>query len=146
MATKNSVSDVQVMLGEWFDKLPALPANVKDVLVKIAPWISLIFGILGVVLGLLALVGSTLLTPLLAMGGMHTLTTGFLGLILGIVSSALLLASYPGLKSHTMKGWNMLFWSEAVSALGAILSLSLGGVIGAVIGFYILYQIKSYYK
>ncbi|PIZ97017.1 MAG: hypothetical protein COX79_03875 [Candidatus Levybacteria bacterium CG_4_10_14_0_2_um_filter_36_16] len=58
----------------------------------------------------------------------------------------LLLMAFPGTKARKMSGWNLLFWSEAVSAVSAVVSMAFGGVVGAAIGFYILFQIKSHYK
>jgi hypothetical protein len=132
---------------DMFNKLPSLPKNATDVLVKITPWIALIFGILGVLGGLAGLGILTALSPFVMMGnGIGGTATSLLTAALAIVSSALLLAAFPGTKAHKIGGWNMLFWSEVVSTISSILLLSLSGVIGAFIGFYLLYQIKSYYK
>jgi len=143
MAAKKT--DYMGQIETWFLKLPALPKGGRETLVSITPWIALIFGILGVVFGVLALVGSTVLTPLLFLGGEHPSGALLLSL-LGLVSSALLLAAYPGTKAHKSQGWTMLFWSEVVGLISAIVSISISGVIFSLIMFYLLYQIKSYYK
>ncbi len=58
-----------------------------------------------------------------------------------------LLASYPGLKAGKAKGWNLLFWGEAVSIIGSVVELQFtSAVIGGLIGFYLLFEIKSHYK
>lgn len=135
------------MMEEWFMKLPSLPKSATDVLVKITPWIALIFGILGVLASLAGLGILTALSPFVMMGnGLGGTATSLLTAVLSLVSSALLLAGFPGTKGRKMQGWNMLFWSEVVSTVSSVILLSLSGVIGALIGFYLLYQIKSYYK
>lgn len=138
------------MLEQFFAKAPPLPANAKDTLVKIVPIIAIVFGILGVLGSLSALGFLTTFSPFAAMGGgsmMSSYGTGFLSALLWLASSVLMLAAYPGTNARKMAGWNMLFWSEVVSAISSLVTLSLvSGVIGALIGFYLLFQIKSHYK
>lgn len=139
-----------VTMEQWFKQAPALPQNAREVIVKITPWIALIFGVLGL-LGALAGLGIlTAFSPLALFGGaqgMSSYGTGFIAAIFWLASSVLLLAAYPGVKARRMQGWNMLFWSELVSFIGSIVALSIvSGIIGALIGFYLLFQIKSYYK
>jgi len=147
MAKSNSMSAWMDKMEDWFMKLPSLPKSATDVLVKITPWIALIFGILGILAGLAGLGILTALSPFVMMGnGLSGTATSLLTAVLAVVSSALLLAAFPGTKALKMTGWNMLFWSEVVSTVSSLLLLSLSGVIGAFIGFYLLYQIKRYYK
>lgn len=138
----------QDMLEEWFNKLPSLPKGGQKVLVQIAPWISLIFGILGVLVGLGGLGILSVLSPLMLLGSGVSNTTGSLvSVAISLVSSVLLLVAFPGLKAKKMQGWTMLFWSQVAAFVASLVMLSIvGGLVGAVIGFYLLYQIKSYYK
>lgn len=149
MAEKSmNMDSIMKMLEDWFAKAPALPPNAKEVLVKIAPWLALIFGILGILAAVSATGLLAVLSPLMVLGGGVGLAAGGLvGALLGIVSSVLLLMAYPGLKDRKMAGWKWSFYSEAVSIVASVVALNLvGAVIGALIGFYILFQIKSYYK
>ncbi|MBI3341658.1 hypothetical protein HY024_00890 [Candidatus Curtissbacteria bacterium] len=136
----------------WFKQLPSLPASAVDVLVNIAPWIALVFGILGVLSGLAGFGLLTAFSPLAMMGGVNGYGLGFIAAIGLIVSSVLELAAFPGLKARKMSGWNLLFWSEIVSVVASVVGLVTGGagivgsVIGALIGLYLLFQIKPKYK
>lgn len=154
-ATNMNMDQYIKMLEEWFGKLPALPANVREILVKIAPWIALIFGVLGVLAGvgaLLALLGVTAFVGSMAPMAMAPelglfAVLGIVSVVLGLVSSVLMLMAYPGLKAHRLAGWRYLFYSEVASLAGALVALNLIGlVVGALIGFYLLFQIKSHYK
>lgn len=132
--------------GELFAKLPPLPAGVREFIVAITPWLALIFGIIGV-LGSLAAFGiSTAFAPIVIMGG----STNFGGLmivsILSLVESVLALIAFPGLLKKRAQGWTFLFWSEVVGVVASVVSINIGSVIFALIGFYILFQIRSYYK
>lgn len=147
LAQGQSVNQLISSIEEWFLKLPALPKKWLDVIVNITPWIALIFGILGV-LGSFAAIGIlTFLAPFVALGsGVGVASGGIIGAILAFVASALLLAAFPGTKAKKISGWNFLFWSEAASIISSVVAISVAGVVGALIGFYILFQIKSYYK
>ncbi|HUD43953.1 MAG TPA: hypothetical protein VMR41_00215 [Patescibacteria group bacterium] len=141
MAAQNK--DVVTTLEEFYAKAPALPKNAKDLLVQFLPWIALIFGILGIIGGL----GVVGVSPLAALGGFHTAINVLIGGILTIISSVLLLMAYPGLNKHLQTGWKYSFWSEAVSLVGSLIAGSIvGGIIGALIVYYLLFQVKSYYK
>ncbi|OGH15501.1 MAG: hypothetical protein A3E68_02145 [Candidatus Levybacteria bacterium RIFCSPHIGHO2_12_FULL_39_39] len=134
-------------MEEWYSKLPALPRNWKDVIVQIAPWLALIFGIIGVLGSLVAVGLLTFLAPFILIGGgIGAASGGVIGAILALVASVLLLLAFPGTRARKISGWNLLFWSEVASVVSTIVALSVGGVVGALIGFYILFQIKSYYK
>jgi len=137
---EKKATDLIATLDTFFKQAPKLPSSATDVLVKIAPWLSLIFGILGVIGGL-SLLG---LSPLAMLSGFHAnvLITG----VVSIVASVLMLMAYAKLVKREYKGWELLFWSEVVSAVSAVVALSVGSVLGVLIGFYLLFQIKSYYK
>ena len=133
-------------LEQWFSQTPSLPTNAKETLVKYMPVIALIFGIIGILLSLAGIVALTTLASLALITGAHGFGGGFLAAIFWLASSVLLLAAYSGTKAHKIGGWNMLFWSEVVYLIGSLITLSiLQGIISALIGFYILYQIKPYY-
>ena len=133
-------------LEDMFKKLPALPAKAIDVLVMITPWIALIFGILGVLSALTGLGVLTAFAPLAVAGAVGGYGLGYVALAALAISSVLMLVAFPGLKKVKAGGWRWLFYSEVASVIGSLVSISLGGIIGALIGFYLLFQIKSRYK
>jgi hypothetical protein len=139
---KKQGEDLIKWMEDLFKKAPHLPANFREVLVKIAPYLALLFGILGVVAGL----GVLGMSPVALFGGIQTSVFVMITGVLTIVSSVLLLMAYPKLLKHQHKGWTYLFWSEAVNAVAALMTLSLGSVVVILIGFYILFEIKNHYK
>ena len=48
---KNSAQGLIDTLEELFSKAPALPKNAKDFIVGITPWVALVFGVMGVLIG-----------------------------------------------------------------------------------------------
>ena len=145
MAAK-STQDLINMMEKWFSNLPALPKNVNEVIVKITPWIAIIFGVLGV-LSSVALFGiTTVSAPFMAMGGYAGQAGGgMIYAILALISSVLMVAAFPGTNKRKMSGWTLLFYSEVVSVVASVVAMSVGGLVGNLIGFYILFQIKSFY-
>lgn len=133
-------------LGDIFKKLPPLPANAVKVLFQLAPWVALIFGILGILTALAGFGVMTAFAPFAVAGAVPNYGMGFIAAIGLGISSVLMLLAFPGLKAGKMAGWNMLFLSEVVNVVASLVSISIGGIIGAVIAFYILYQIQPKYK
>lgn len=145
---QKQANDIVASLENVFKGAPHLPENIRLVLVKIAPWIALIFGILGIIAGLEAL----RLSPIAFFGGLG-LGLGVYGIIAGlimIVSSIILLLAYPKLVKRASGGWMFLFYAEMLNFISSLLTLSLGSIVGSligvIIGLYLLFEIKGYYK
>jgi hypothetical protein len=121
-------------------KAPQLPAGLKSFLVKVAPYITLL-GILFTIPVVLTLFG-------LSVGfGYGVGASGFsLSVILTIIVIVLEIIALPGLFKPSSKGWTMMFYATLVSLLQNLLMMNwVGFVLGAVISFYFLFQLKSYY-
>lgn len=130
-------------------KAPALPKNVKEILVKFAPWGSIILVVLGLpaVFALLGL-GAIISSP--PYGGYSMMRTGgglslsWLLLLATIVLEAL---AIPGLFKKKLAGWNFLYWGVWVNAVYQLLSFQIIGlIVSTLISLYVLFQVKSYYK
>lgn len=144
---KGMVGDLEIKLEEIFvGKLWALPKKAKEVIVMIAPYLSLI-SLVALIPMVLALLGLSFFTPVAFLGG---LTMGFgytLSVVLALVGSILAVSVIPGLFKRQIKAWRILFWVSLINALGKLLSMELGGlIIGTAISWYILFQVKEYYK
>lgn len=138
-------------LEDAYAKAPALPANIRELIVSIAPWLSLIFGVLMVLTGVGGLGLFTALSPITAMyGGVGYSAFLMVSSVVIIVQGVLMLLAFSPLKKRLVRGWNLLFWSEILAVVGSVVSLRVGSVVGAVIGaaisFYFLFQMRSYYK
>lgn len=143
LTQNKSVQDLIKTMEGFFAKAPALPTNIREIIVKITPWLALIFGILGVLGGL----GAIGISPVAMVGGVDASAFILISGILAIVSSILMLVAYPKLKANSIEGWTLLFISELISVVSSLISGAIiGAVIGGLIGFYFLFQIKSYYK
>jgi hypothetical protein len=137
-------------LEDVYAKVPALPSNIRELLVTIAPWLSLIFGILMVLTGVGGLGVLTALSPFAAMyaGGLSVFF--LVSSVVVIVQGVIMLLAFSPLKRRVLRGWNLLLWSEVLAVLSSVVSLRVGSVVwalvGAAISFYFLFQMRSYYK
>jgi len=138
-------------IGDVFKGLPHLPANIVEILVKIAPWLALLGGILGLLAGpLIGVLGS--LGSILALSPYSMFIT-IVETVVMVANAILLLMAFSPLKAKAMRGWVFLFWAEMLSSVDIVLSLLRGqtgslfaSVIGVAIGLYILFEIRSSYS
>lgn len=146
MARNNSADSYIDLIGDYFNKLPQLPKGGRDAIVMITPWLALIFGALGLIVALLGLGIFTFLAPIALVVGAKGAGSGFLFAVFGLASSLLLLAAFSGTKNRKERGWKFLYYSEVLSLVANVVYFSLSGVVFTLVGFYFLYQIRSYYK
>lgn len=143
MASVNNKADIIATMEEWFKKAPELPVNARETLVKIMPWIALIFGVLGVLGGL----GAVGVSPVGLFGGIRNSAMVLVSGILTIVAGVMLLMAYSKVKALKIEGWRLLFWSTVVSLVSSlVVGAIISAIIWALIEFYLLFQIKSHYK
>ncbi|MFA5933567.1 MAG: hypothetical protein WCV81_05810 [Microgenomates group bacterium] len=128
-------------------KAPALPVGVKDFIVNVMPYLTVIFLILALPL-LLGLIGLTAFTvPFAFVAGVGSGFTYMASIAVAIVTAVLEIIALPGLFKRQKKSWTLLYYVALIGGVSSILSLNLWGlVIGTGISLYILFQIKSYYK
>jgi hypothetical protein len=151
---KGILSQLEALLDEYMvTKAPfALPPEVKEFIVKVSPYLVIIFAVMALPLILAALGLTAILTPFAMMGGYHYgFGWGFsatIGLAISVITIIMEIAAVPGLFKRTEGAWRLLFYTSIVSLIGTIISFSglLGGIIGAIIGWYILFQVKELYK
>ena len=140
-------------LAPLFSKLPHLPHDARMVLINIAPWLALIFG----VLGLLGVVSALSTMPYLfanpfvaaALGGSYMPL--MLALIVTGIASVLDLMAWRPLAAHKKQGWNYLFYATMLSTLSSLINMVFGytgfaWLVGSLIGFWLLFEIRSHYN
>lgn len=130
------------------DKAPfQLPENIKELIVKFAPWISLILLVVTLPAILLAFGLGALVAPFAFLGGVQAGVSFGFGMIFGAVVLVLEALAIPGLFKRKRSAWNLMFYAFLLGAVQNVLSFNLGGlVIGTLISLYFLFQVKDYYK
>lgn len=145
------LKQIEQTLDEYFGKkAPQLPQNIKEILVKFAPYLT-ILGVILTIPAILIIFGlgsvATVLAPMGGVPAVSTLPTMWLSTAFLIPVIILEVMAIPGLFSRSAKAWQYLFWAQLISIISSLLQLNIiGAVLGAAIGFYILFQVKSLYK
>lgn len=123
-----------------------LPKEAKEWIVKYSPYIALILGVLllPVILGVFGLASFVGVwgSAIGVVGPWYWLTLG-----IAAVEIVLYFMAYGYLVKKDKYGWALLWYSSALSLVsGVVGGLNLGTLLGAAVGFYVLYQIKYLYK
>ena len=158
MAKKSNSTDLIAILEPYFTKQAPfqLPTSFRKAIVKWMPWVNIILGLFLLPLVLAVLGLGSLAAGLAGTVGESVGPMYWISMLVLIASIALLFITFPGLKARKLSAWKLVFWADIlyfvyniVSALGSPISLVssvVGGLIGLVVGLYVLFQIKSYYK
>jgi len=142
------MKELEKMLSGLFAKLPNLPVNIKQVIVKVAPYLAVI-GIIFSIPAVLAIIG------LGAIGGSMMVSSGVWGyagsgtlaVVFTLVSVVLLALSIKGLFAKTASGWQYMYYNALVSAVYSLLRVDIVGfIIGTGVSLYLLFQVRSYYR
>lgn len=143
----NPLAQLEHFLDEYLGrKAPQIPAVWRQRLVTAIPWILIIF-ILSVPAVLVVLgIGSVFIPGAMMFGGIAGRLGYTISMIVFGASLLLELFALPGLFKHSYGGWRLLYYAALLSFVSNIVYFSIGGIIGGIIGLWILFQIKSYYK
>jgi hypothetical protein len=142
-------SEWDAQLERIRQQLPQAPDGLQSFYVRFAPWLAIIFGIIGLIISLGATVLSFILAPLAVLfGGAHGAGTG-LGLILGslllLIASIMELVGGVRMRQFRLTGWWFLAGSMAIQALLDIFNLAILSLIIAILIFYIHLAVKPRY-
>lgn len=149
--SKKSFAQLEGILDEYFGKkAPALPQNAKEIIVKIAPFLAILSVIftLPTILLLLGL-GSlaTMLSPFGGVSSVSSIPTMWFSVLLLIPVVILEVMAIPGLFAKTAKAWRYMYLAQLITVVSSLIQFNIvGAFLSALIGFYILFQVKSFYK
>jgi len=149
-------SDIKSLIGQietqcdlyLVKKAPfAIPENIKEIIVKYGPYISVVLIIIAfpAIIATLGLSSALSSLGFLARGG-FSLFSVLAGLFM-LASLILEIMALPGLFKRAASSWRLMFYSTLLSAINSLLMLDIGGlIIGTLLSLYVLFQIKSYYR
>lgn len=146
--TNKYLTQVEEKLDLYFGKkAPAMPENIKELIVKYSPYLALVMLIFAIPALLLAFGLTTIALPFAYVSGVHTGFSFSLTALISLVALVLEVMAIPGLFKRTKKAWQYMFYASLLSILSYVLALNIGSlIISGAISFYILFQIKSFYK
>lgn len=143
----SSFVGIEEKILNLFKSLPKTPANINDFLVTVAPYLSLLGGVLNFlsVVSLLALSNTLLYTTSIFYNPMMAFSP--LYIISNILTGILLVAAFGDLKNKKVFGWRLLFWSANISILTSLVGFDfISTILGGFVSWYILAQVRSSYS
>ncbi len=144
---KELLTDLEEKLEEIFvDKIPyQIPNNIKELIVNYGPYL-LVFSLFFQFLNILNVGYFTSYFGLMGvkMGLVYQVERLFLLITLIIEAVAIAL---PGLFQKKLSSWRLLFYSSLVMVVRGVVVFDIFGlVISTLLSWYLLFQIKEYYK
>lgn len=145
MIKNKYLTQIEAKLDLYFGKkAPPMPENIKQLIVKFSPYLIILAIVLTLPSILIAFGLRSFWTPYSY--GSRAFYFSFWGLF-SLVALIIQGIAVPGLLKRTRQSWEYMFYASLITVLASLLSLNLGSLlIGGAISFYILFQIKSYYK
>ena len=121
-----------------------IPDAARELIVKFGPWITAVLLVVSLPALLIVLGIGTILVPFGGIGYVQGFGLAAIGLCIQVV---LMVMALPGLFARKMSGWTLMFYAQAVSVVTSLLSGAIiSALVGALISFYILFQVRSLYK
>jgi hypothetical protein len=130
-------------------QLPEAPEGLLSAYVRFAPWVAMIFGVLGVLLLLVAGVFVSVLTPLMALGGASGLGAGLgalVSIVIGLILAVLEVVGGYQMRQGRLTGWWILGLGLVVNAVLTLVRLQLLGLIITLLIAYVHLLVKPRYS
>lgn len=133
-------------LRDLFAKFPAFPESLVDILVTLAPWLTLLGAILGII-GLLSLLGlGAAYVGAIGINAYGSSWQFYLGIIGGAIAAVLYLMAFTPLRAQKKKGWDLLYYAFLLNLVITLLQFHIVSlIIGFLIGGWILFQVRPKY-
>lgn len=132
-------------IENFYLKLPSLPNDLKEFVVKMLPILSLIFGILIVIAAVIDLFGTPILSAFSMNGGSDFIRGLLVTNTLGVIQGAMMILAFQPLRMKKMLGWKLLFLAQVVWIISSLITLSPWFLISLLL-FYPYFQVKSHYR
>jgi len=129
----------------------AIPENWRELIVKFAPYLTILSIIIGVPVVLAVLGIGALVSPFTAfLGPRYALSYSF-NYVLSMITFGVVIVfealAVPGLFRREKKAWRFLFYASLVNVVAGFFGGDwVGMIVGALLSWYVLFQVKEYYK
>lgn len=142
--------------AEVFAKAPHLPDSFREFLVVVAPWLTIIgalFAVLATLSNFGALFGGSAIMRMYTYYATAPMLYYLIMAVIQAASAVLLFNAFKPLQDRAFTGWAFLFWNMVLSVISTLLQVLfgytgsfVGAAIGMIIGFYVLYEMRSLYS
>lgn len=136
--------DIIGLFEKIYSKLPSLSPELKSFTVRIIPFFTIVFGLLVTIASVMDFLGSAVISSF-TLGGPQILQQLLVRSVLGIAQGIIMIFAYLPLKAGQQKGWRLLFWSQILWIIAAVISFNPAVILGFLI-LYPLIQVKGHYR
>lgn len=136
--------DIIGLFEKIYSKLPSLSSDLKTFIVRIIPFFTIVFGLLITIASVMDFLGSAVISSF-TLGGPQIIQQLLIRSVLGIAQGIIMIFAYPPLKAHQQRGWRLLFWSQILWIIAAVVSFNPAVILGFLI-LYPLFQVKNHYR
>ena len=143
------MKDIETFFDTYLHKkVPfQLPKNVKDFIVKVAPYVTLILALIGLPLILSVLGFSSAMAPFLMMSHYGFPAGLYLNLILAVIILIMHIMAFTGLRDRKLSGWQLMYNAALVQGVADLISVNIVSfILNLAITMYFLFQVREYYK
>lgn len=155
---------LEKMLEGAFKSVPSLPEEARKGLATALPWLALAGGVLSLVAAWYLYRAISLYDQYV--GGVYSAfgytspvagvsAVAWISIVVLIAQAALAFIAFPSLRTNKKSGWNLMLLMAIASIVFGLVSnlfsgyFNLGGLvlslIGSAVGFYLLFQVRSYF-
>ena len=127
-------------------KLPLPPPGLMNGYMSIMPWVAIVFGALGILFSLLALVGSAVIGPLAILFGSPGTGLGLLlASLFSLVSSVLAVAGGWMMLQRKANGWWLLAIGYVINFLSSLVHAAILSLIVVILIAWVHLEVKPNY-
>lgn len=145
----NSALPLEKELAPFFlETVPAFPAELKDFFVRLAPWLLLLRCVMAGVALLAAFgFGGILLLGSFGLTNYGSPLQSWLAVAGRITMIVLYARAFAPLRAGSRRGWNLVYCALLVDlAVWAFTFQPFALLVGGFLGFWVLFQIREYYR
>ena len=144
---KKVLVDLEKKIEDYSNKkAPKLPKGIVNFIVKYGPYLMVI-GLVFSIPFILTAIGLNALIPAAFMGGLRVAYRFSVWNLVTLATIVLQIIALPGLFKRKLSAWRLLFYISLIDAVLYLITFQLGNLIlGTIISWYLLFQIKKEYK
>lgn len=132
-------------LDSFYSKLPGFGPEIRDFIVKVLPFISIVAGAIITFSSVVDLIGTPVLNALTQGGGSTIFQKLMIVNVLGVVEGIFMIVAFRGLRKRRRSGWRLILWSQLLFIISALMSFSPSFLLGFIF-LYPLFQVRENYR
>lgn len=138
-----------MVIISWFDslysELPRLGSEIREFIVKVLPFVTLIAGALFTFASVVEIIGTPFFSIFTLGEGGWLFQRLLVVNVIGVFEGIFMILAFRHLRRRSRRGWNLLFWSQILWIISSLISMSPSFILGFVF-LYPLFQVREHYR